>query len=401
MPQLNTTIAIAFLLFCSVPCMAKNKKLAEAKKIFSKNFYSGKLGIKKFNETFHFLNISGIICVDVTISGKVYTFIYDSGALTLASTEIIKEYSLKIVGRNPVVDADNKEQTLDVYQLPTMSINNVPFGDIGCLSYDFTEISKRLCRKIDGILGANAMRLCYWTINMKDTTLNLSSSLGSLLPQVQVLPFQERIDGGVPRLNLHIGDTIVSAAFDCGNTNFIQINDSVFSKIKNRSIREKAIGTGYLALVGFGTVNGTKYRFRQDSLSIDNLQYQNEIIDVEPGQILIGTAFLKNKVATLDWKTHKIYLQSTGKPISPEDFGFTLGVVEQKLAVNFLWKGSPADLADIALGDIITSLNGKSVIANDICEAKELTMEDTIDVSFVHQGNEPKTVHLIKKKLFN
>jgi len=81
-------IALFFLLFFSISTITAQTKKQLRK--FAKNYY-GSVQQGDFLEKIHFINRYGIIYVKVMIHGKKYTFIYDTGALTVISNDLLKE----------------------------------------------------------------------------------------------------------------------------------------------------------------------------------------------------------------------------------------------------------------------------------------------------------------------
>src|SRR5436305_13422739 len=85
-----------FLAACCTNLFAQTKKAAKkAIKDRDENFFSGSIAESEFNETVHFQSVSGLIVIPVTIHGKVYEFIFDTGAPTIITEELAKTLHLE------------------------------------------------------------------------------------------------------------------------------------------------------------------------------------------------------------------------------------------------------------------------------------------------------------------
>ena len=92
------------------------------------------------------------------------------------------------------------------------------------------------------------------------------------------------------------------------------------------------------------------------------------VADLVAGFGNIGNAFLSQFVVTFDWSTKTMYLEPVAADGSIGTAAPTAGGIGwngTNLIVNKVVKGSPAEQAGLQLGDIVSSVDGKTVSTRD------------------------------------
>jgi hypothetical protein len=131
-------------------------------------------GSKNFVETIPFTLVNNLMFVTTQINGINYNFLFDTGAVTILSTKLQKKLQLKEAMRNALIDASGKEQAERFYTLSTLKLGGINFNNVGAAAMDLAKMSEQFCTPIDGIIGSNLMRSCYWKIDYKNKVLVFS-----------------------------------------------------------------------------------------------------------------------------------------------------------------------------------------------------------------------------------
>jgi predicted aspartyl protease len=167
-----TLIALLF----SISAFSQSKqKIKEAKERREKYLFAAEATPKKFRTTVLGEFVLDEMLIPVTINGKTYHFIFDTGAVTIVSPELVVELGLKPVTSNEVIDAAGIKTQEKIFMIEAVELSGVTFSKIGCASKSFDSFSTALCRKVDGLLGTNIMRLGNCKIDYNTHSVTLST----------------------------------------------------------------------------------------------------------------------------------------------------------------------------------------------------------------------------------
>lgn len=330
---------------------------------------------------------SDVMLINVTIDSKALLFLYDTGSpISLISDEIAKNDN--VLMQIPLKDGLGKEKKGDVI-IKNLLINEVSFNNIAFATMDFKELNKKSCLKIDGILGANAIKLCNWKINPLEQTISFSNT-----------PFNnkdskifnvEYYKGLVPIVNVSINNKNVWASVDTGFDKCFKLNDSFF--LNNNKVVE---GHGNY----FNTINDeSEQKIKKtitDTIKIGNISFSNLKTLVLNDKSSIGMGFLKKYIILLNNTEKKICLSEITSSSSQKfDLEYSIKVSVNKknqLFVSFLWENEETKSQNIKIGDIILSLNGincENISEETFCKIKtEFINKDALNIVFYKRQDE-------------
>ncbi|AZA54701.1 retropepsin-like aspartic protease [Chryseobacterium sp. G0201] len=335
-------ISQLFLIFFTILISAQGKRFFEDGEVQLKN------PVEKVNLTY----ASDLPFVKVNINGKIYNFLFDSGAPTVISNTIYSELNLEKKHKSKVKNSQKNKQEQIFTQLPEMTVDNVIFKNIGVVVMDFNS-SELGCFKIDGILGANQMAKLFWRINYSENSIETTKDLANfdLKDYETVIPFETKAQK-TPTVIATILNKKIDLTFDTGFTGRLKITDSNYDPKKVKQTVE-TYGTNSVGAFGAGKpVSG--YIFIADEMVLGNKTFQNELV-MTGSSSLIGNEFFKDFIFIMDWKNNKIYMKRIkNNPPKLESFGFGYRFVDAKPLVAFVFKenGLP-----IHIGDSILSIN--------------------------------------------
>ncbi|HBV15266.1 retropepsin-like aspartic protease [Chryseobacterium carnipullorum] len=321
---------------------------AQGKKFFK----SGEAQLQNPVEKINLRYANDLPFVQVSINGKSYNFLFDTGAPTVISTTVYAELGLEKKHKSTVKDSQKNKHEQIFTILPEMTVDQAVFKDVGAVVMDFS-VSELSCFKIDGILGANQMAKLFWKINYSENLLEASKDLAQFNPEDYdiVIPFSPRVQK-TPVVETDLQGKKINLTFDTGFSGRLKITDKAYDAQKALKSIE-VYGTSSVGAYGAGKP-APGYIFRTADLSLGNKSFSNEII-ATGSTSLIGNDFFKNFIFILDWSANKIYMKRIkNEPVKLESFGFGYRFVDAKPTVAFVFQEENFPLK---IGDTIISIN--------------------------------------------
>ncbi|UWX62111.1 aspartyl protease family protein [Chryseobacterium oranimense] len=370
---------------------------AQGKKFFK----SGEVKLQNPVEKINLRYANDLPFVQVSINGKPYNFLFDTGAPTVISTAVYTELGLEKKHTAKVKDSQKNKQEQIFTILPEMVVDKAVFKNVGAIVMDFS-VSELSCFKIDGILGANQMAKLFWKINYAENSLEASEDLTQFNPADYdiVIPFSPRLQK-TPVVETDLQGKKIDLTFDTGFSGRLKITDGAYDAQKAL----KSIGVyGTNSVGAYGAAKPAPgYIFRTAALPLGNKTFPNEII-ATGNTSLIGNDFFKNFVFILDWSGNKIYMkQIKNEPAKLESFGFGYRFIDSKPTVAFVFQEENFPLK---VGDTIISINNVNLNSLDkdgACHYFINRVENgqkTIDLKIRREGKEVQ-VRLEKKEFLS
>ncbi|RMZ59887.1 hypothetical protein D1632_09795 [Chryseobacterium nematophagum] len=317
-----------------------------------KFFESGEVQIKNAVEKINLTYANDLPFVEVSINGKMYNFLLDTGAPTVISTKVYKELNLKKKHEGKVKDSQKNKQNQIFTELPEMIIDQVIFKNIGAIVMDLS-VSELGCFKVDGIIGANQMSKLFWRINYSENLIEATTDLSQFdyKDYDLVIPFESKAQK-TPVIETRILDKKVELTFDTGFSGRMKVFDTTYNPKKVQKAI-KTFGTNAVGAYGAGKP-AVSYIFRTDKIALGNKEFLNEIIQTGNSS-LIGNDFFKNYRFILDWEHSKIYMKQIQEKYNEmESFGFGYRFIDTKPVVTYVFQEEKIPLK---IGDSIVSIN--------------------------------------------
>jgi predicted aspartyl protease len=269
---------------------------------------SGKIENKFFTEIIHYENRATLIIVHPEIKGKQYNFILDTGATTVISEEIVNDLNLEIKSIVNSGDSQNNTSKTAFTLLPKLKIGNLCFKNIGTAIIDFNKITEIQCLDIDGIIGANIMKLAKWQIDYQNHTLTVSDDFNNLDMSGDeiVLHFTTNVSGTpLVELNLPANKTVKDVFIDTGMDRSITLSQKYYKKLLDNFPDMKVVkGFGSTSASAFGYSQDSVYYAKLPQIKLDELEISNIVIEFKgENHNLIGNEILNNYTVSFDWET--------------------------------------------------------------------------------------------------
>jgi predicted aspartyl protease len=361
--------------------------------------------------TVPFRLLNNHIYVQATVDGKgPFTFIVDSGGHTLLSSRIVSEAGLKPIGQSVQSGAGEGHSTTGYVHYDEIAIGGVRLQNQTGFA---TEIYDKSIEGIpvDGMVGFELIRRMVTTIDYGRHTITFtdprrfiaSSALGTAVPFV----FYDHL----PDVKGSIGNLPATFNIDTGSRTEIDITSPF---VAAHQLRER-FAKGTSVVTGWGVGGPTRdYVVRLPSLKLGTVQVDNiaaGLSDAKNGTISnpnydanIGTGLLKRFVVTFDY-AHKVMYLKRITPTPPDvgtfdRSGLWINAKDGGYAITDVAKDSAGEHAGLAIGDVITSIDGKPVRDEGLADARRLLRDKPAGTRLkltVRHGGAIRPVTLILK----
>ncbi len=332
-------------------------------------FMAGRIDKQGYYAEVDFIFRRGLLLVPVQINGEqqTYNFILDTGAaLNVVSTAIAERFAVYPRVSDTMVDAGGKKEKINFTTLKQLSFGGLSFTGTGTAIFDLDRNPALSCYAADGVIGMNLIRLVpYWHIDFQRRKLILTDQ-GKRLPASSsplILPFKQSMQR-IPEITLEWRDLRLPFKVDLGSTHGFAASREYWEKMRGRN-QEIPFVTGY------GEIAGGALAVAEESCSLSAI-LENARLGKSPGRKIwvdvyprpfasVGTNFFRRFQVTFDWPKKEIrltpWLEESEPALSTFGFSSSWHGQDHCLYVNYIYRGSPAAKAGMAVGDRILQVN--------------------------------------------
>lgn len=364
----------------------------------------GEVKSKGYYEEIGFESIKDKIIIPVSIEGKDYRFILDTGAPNIISNEINNLISPEVLKKIPVSDASGKNENLKLVSVKNLKLGNIEFINTGTLVYDLNSNPIFKCFGIDGFIGSNMLRKSIIQIDRKKKTLTITDSQKKLslnkkesikikLTENQSSPYiwinLKGIDNGKENVLI---DTGMDGFYDVSKRNYQIIKEKEIFKVTGKS-------KGASSLSLFGDVPMEEhYELLLPSLKLIDTEFENVVTHTtNDNNSKIGAELLDYGIMTIDYKHKRFYFEPNSRKRNLKDlgFGFTRTLKDEKLIVGFVWDEELKE--KLSYGDEILEINNKPVTICDLI-TKEIINKNDENIKMKIKSKEGEIFEIIINK---
>ena len=144
-----------------------------------------------------FERYDNLLILNLEIEGESFRFLFDTGAPMVVDKSLRQKFAMKKLSRKRVGDSQGGSQHLDYVQMPTFKIGSLSAKGIVAVEADLKSTPGIYCLNIDGIIGANFMRLGFWEINLIDSLVRFTNDFSRIAIDsgAAVVPFKTKSSG--------------------------------------------------------------------------------------------------------------------------------------------------------------------------------------------------------------
>ena len=321
--------------------------------------------------SFPFQLINNHIYAGVSVNGKPYTFIFDTGGVNLVTPPTAQQLGLKSEGQMQANGAGSGHMEAGLTKVSSLQLGNATVKDQVFIVTPLNAMSNVEGIDMTGMVGFETFRRFVTRVDYANHILTL----------IDPKKFDPK-DAGVAVPFTFNGNTIevqgnyngVSGNFtvDTGSRASLTLNAPFVAK---NNLRTSA-GKGVDAVAGWGVGGPTRaYVTRGNVLKIGSFAVNDLVVEMatDTGGAFtdaalagnIGAGVLKRYIVTLDYEHNTMYLKPAQAQIADLDTfdrsGMWINIDEDNAGFKVvdITKGAPAEEAGLKAGDIITAVDGK------------------------------------------
>jgi len=304
----------------------------------------------------------GLLLAELKARNRTYSAVVDTGATFCFFDSKLRQHLVKYVDTVPIRTAGRPVKA-EVFEGANATLGKIRFGNntpFVCL--DLRHVREGLGEPIYAMVGMNALRnhILY---------VDFDKGVGAIVDGLATPPKSPgrryRLhydDKRFPQIECEIGKAAQyrqRVRVDTGSTSELTVTDDVWEQLmKARDIRDiEHRSRGSLAGMHVSRIG------RLSRLRAGKDEFTATMVSEGNGN-RIGNGFLRRYSVTIDFLGNAIYLRP-GKRYAmatPRDrSGLELFTREGKIVVGRVAKGTPAHNVGFRSGDVIVSLNGRSV----------------------------------------
>lgn len=309
-------------------------------------------------------NVNGKMIIKVSIKGKSFRFIFDTGSQNLISKKLYDEFNPKIIQKVCVYDQSNLKDSVNWVSFDNVSIGNLTINNVD--AFVFNESNPLFeCFSVDGFIGSNSLSNLVVQISSPDKTIRFTNDSKNL--NLNENQSNELIlnDGFNPFFSINLNNNKKKVQqvvlFDTGAKEFFTLSHQEFLTLKKKKILKidgVANGSNSIGINGHA-IDTTHYRLRVPRLAMNGLQFKNvSALTTQGSSSRIGSLLLEKAIVTLDFPKRKYYLQSLSSPkidMSEKKLPLDPDIRDGKVVVGFIWDYSVCK--NIEVGDEIIKIN--------------------------------------------
>jgi hypothetical protein len=342
----------------------------------------GKASTKNYLSVVKFEKLRDKLIVPVTIEGRQYRFLFDTGAPNIISQELDSILNLKQIGSIPTSDATGKRDILKVVSVASLFFGEVEFVDTPTLVYELNESAVFTCFDVDGFIGSNMLRNSIVQIDGQSQTITLTDKRKNLaLDKENSTKIFLTKNQSNPYIWVELKGEKKGREqllIDTGAGDLYDLSKNYYDFFKDKKIFKQlgtAKGASSISLFGDAPVS-TQYKLLLPVLVVNNKELHHVITETtDDDNSRVGAKLLDYGKMTINYKNKRFYFEPYEQiqENTYYDYGFSSTLIGDKLCIGLVWDEALKE--DLFYGDEIISLNGMSVTNVVLCDL--LTSEDT------------------------
>ncbi len=359
---------------------------------------------------------SNSILVPLTIGGKVWNFLLDTGSPTFISPNLSKELKLQTFNDSiSALDYYGNSRKIATTIIPELTLSNTKYKNIKASITRPIQNFKPCDREIDGYLGSDFFAEKVLQIDIKNQMIRISNSIDKFdLKEHRASSFDFLSEKqNTPLIYIYYpgGKAVEQVMFDTGSNNyFYRMRKSTLTQLLEADI----LTPSHIVDSLDHTANGAgAFGKQKDSinfqLELDTIEFIGTKITNCPGttfnggiKSVAGAPFLNLGIVTLDYKNRKFYFRPYCKePIDlAPPFGMHLKHQNNRFVVHRIRPNSTAEINGIKQGYVLDEVNAIKLDSLSICDLikREWTAElrkDTVHLKFLNSVNSTIEITLL------
>ena len=350
------------------------------------------------NRTVPFEWLRHLLLVKGKINGspEAYNFIVDTGGIACIDRQLAQDLRLKQQGMMAKID------TLD---LPGLPIDNV----MCVTAFDFRRFDG-LGTTIHGMIGSNLLERYKVTFDFQANSITFSTDTTALSRPDNgfLLPFRNHPVNNAPLVDFKVGGRTIQGMIDTGQPYPVVFPLESFPEHRDRCAGDVIKSNGLIIEWPMTTANHN-YLARLTSLELGNVKVESPICffaELPPmlSMPFIGNDLLSQFKIVINYPRDEMVLIPYPDLHCDENV-FSVGLSADiaqggQVVIKGLWENSPADKAQLQVGDRILSFNSQKATQANLIELLNMMDDDATKSITLEVGNVAGTREVTLNKAF-
>lgn len=317
--------------------------------------------------------IESKIILPVELNGKIYRFIFDTGAPNIISSRLAEKIAVTAIDSLNVSDANDKSNIMKLVTIPRLKIGDLIFYNTKSLVHKIKPNDIFECFNVDGFIGSNILHNSVVQIVSNKQKLIITNDIKKLELKLRTGSKLKLIGSQKsPYVWLNIkGNGKNQVLLDTGMEGSYDISLRVHSIFMKKNVYKpfvKGYGNSGIGIFGTGE-NNNQFRVLLNEVKLGNTVFKNVLGETTNGNnSRIGSDFFEKGIATFDFKKKRFYFSPyTTKPnLSKSIIDISPTIKDTKIVVGIIWKDNL--LTKINTGDEIIKVNGTLLSSIPFCK---------------------------------
>lgn len=290
-----------------------------------------------------------------------YRFLIDTGSsVTLATPALVRRLpgpARTDAPRVRVAGADGTVAELPAAALGQLQLGDARFENVPVLVHDCAALSAHLGLRIDAVLGFPLFRDTLLTLDYPRSRVVLRPAETTALPPGSVLPFDD--SRKTPLIPLRVGERSVTVLIDSGSDAAFSLNPAGLDLAYAEPPRP---GGAVATLAGDRPQRIARLA---GELRLGEQVFQRPVVDLTDELSSLGAGALRHFAVTFDQRRDRVHFERTeAVPITEaarRSAGLGFSRTPAYWRVTGVIAGSPAAVAGVREGDLVTRIEGEPV----------------------------------------
>lgn len=303
---------------------------------------------KNYFTTIPYSEIKSKIIMQAELNGKAYNFIFDTGAPTAISQELVEQLNLKAKEKVEMRDQSAKLDSMNVVNIEKLKIGDVTFKNTPAIVIKDMEMLG--CFNIDGIIGSNILGNSVLQISSKNKTLTITDKPRKLnLKRKNSIKMTTNPIQSTPYITVYYLNGALSAnesiLVDTGMNGFFDLSVHAYSqaiqKIDVFTTLHKARGSYSIGFHGVAEESDS-YKVLMPQLLIGKTNFTNVTTDTTTDHTSrIGADVLDYGLMTLDFINKRFYFEPFEETkvidVKEKTWPISLSMKDEKVVIGIVW----------------------------------------------------------------
>jgi hypothetical protein len=357
--------------------------------------YLNNSGFAQNVDTIKYENVLDLIKIPIQVNGKVYSFIFDTGAEgTVIRDDIAQKLDKTNCTFDTLTDTHNNDIVQTKFHVSSVTIGNNTLHDLSITTFPKSNFFS--CIGVDGVLGIDVISKFDWLFDFQNHTL-IKIDTGYLVKGLhEYIAMSFYKNGFRPRIKLKVNEKNIDFLFDSG-ANKNDVDSADYEVIKGEIIKSYDKITNTSGITGEEKREEDKiFLIRTNLDSVANKPYFAEFNTIKSGESKIGNKYWGKNKLFFSWTKNKLLFKSDSNTFQ-DVFSITFKLINNLMIVNTLVNTEQIQKSGIKIGDKVKTING--IYFTDYCDLMKFQINPQYDKLIVELQN-GKQIELTKEKKY-